>query len=140
MFSTRFLMPECRITYYASEYAGVKATTDSNRTCQRWDRQSPHDHTQKVSDMSDYNAFPESENYCRNPKQKDSDGAWCYTTDHKERWETCSLPECREFAWKIIIQCRVCLAQFIRIRVWMLCNNFLAAAVWQKGGFISRAF
>ena len=71
------------------DYRGRIATTATGRTCQRWDKQWPHQHNVTPE------KYPNSgldKNYCRNP-----DGevrAWCYTTDPKVRWEYCDVPTC----------------------------------------------
>ena len=47
-----------------ADYRGTIAVTVSGRTCQRWDKQSPHGHSNTPSNVPD--AGLES-NYCRNP-------------------------------------------------------------------------
>ncbi|XP_078621287.1 uncharacterized protein LOC144887761 [Branchiostoma floridae x Branchiostoma japonicum] len=72
-----------------ASYRGHKAVTKSGKTCQRWDSQTPHKHTITTA------KYPSSgleENFCRNPSS--SSGPWCYTTDPKERWELCDIPDC----------------------------------------------
>lgn len=59
--------------------------TESGRTCQRWDAQVPHTHTQ--CSQRDCSA---DENHCRNPDGR-ALGAWCYTTDPTTRFEKCDL-------------------------------------------------
>ncbi|XP_060557614.1 uncharacterized protein LOC132718025 [Ruditapes philippinarum] len=74
----------------SNQYSGTTTTTYDGHTCQRWDSQTPHAHTQ-------FNTFPEGSvtdaaNYCRDP-----DGLglpWCYTTDPKIRWQYCGIYEC----------------------------------------------
>ncbi|XP_060595519.1 apolipoprotein(a)-like [Ruditapes philippinarum] len=71
-----------------NQYNGTITTTYDGHTCQRWDSQTPHTHT---------NTFPEGSvtdaaNYCRDP---DGEGLpWCYTTDPKIRWQYCGIYEC----------------------------------------------
>ncbi|XP_062575225.1 plasminogen-like [Saccostrea cucullata] len=81
---------ECKYSKLGKEYIGLKTTTLSGRTCQRWDRNHPHKH-------SNANRFsgPASchENFCRNPDNSPN-GPWCYTTDPNKRWEYCSIPYC----------------------------------------------
>jgi len=73
-----------------SDYRGDIAATRTGRTCQRWDVQSPHKHSRTTEKYPDKGL---EENYCRNPDGED-DGAWCYTTDGKKRWEYCNVPLC----------------------------------------------
>lgn len=72
-----------------ADYRGTIATTISGRTCQRWDSQFPHDHSNSPSDRP---LSGLEENYCRNPDGEDT--AWCYTTDPDKRWEACDVPTC----------------------------------------------
>ena len=63
-------------------YRGCQTKTRSGRTCQQWDSQSPHGHSNRNCAKGSC-----GNNYCRNP-----DGAptiWCYTTDRYKRWEYC---------------------------------------------------
>ncbi|XP_022308333.2 uncharacterized protein LOC111114332 [Crassostrea virginica] len=63
-------------------YRGTKNVTINGRTCQRWDRNSPHSHSYHYNE----------ENFCR-----DTDNAgkpWCYTTDPSVRWELCGVLQC----------------------------------------------
>lgn len=68
-----------------ADYRGSIAITKSGRECQDWDSNYPHKH---------YGLTPANkpnaglvQNYCRNPSKHSK--AWCYTTDHKKRWEEC---------------------------------------------------
>jgi hypothetical protein len=77
----------CRETYTDNgmDYIGCQGFTVSNRACQRWTEQTPHQHSfipswYPLAHLGDH-AF------CRNP---DGDTTiWCYTTDPSTRWEFC---------------------------------------------------
>ena len=73
-------------------YAGIINVTLNGRTCQRWDRQSPHSHGQTSQNFPEKN-FTLAENYCRNPDHEHI-GPWCYTVDPNKRWEGCGIPRC----------------------------------------------
>ncbi|CAH1246529.1 LPA [Branchiostoma lanceolatum] len=70
-------------------YRGKKRTTKSGRQCQRWDSQSPHEHSRTPET---YPTAGLERNYCRNPD--DSDAVWCYTADPEKRWEYCDVTKC----------------------------------------------
>ena len=57
-----------------ADYRGILNTTESGRTCQRWDVQSPHSHSRTPQN---YPSSGLEENYCRNP-----DGNFCNTMFH----------------------------------------------------------
>eukprot|EP00058_Branchiostoma_floridae_P014530 XP_002600018.1 hypothetical protein BRAFLDRAFT_212191 [Branchiostoma floridae] len=82
-------LPEsCQVGDGAS-YRGTVSVTQPGKTCQRWDSQTPHEHTRTSS------SFPArrlEENYCRNPDGES--GVWCYTTDPNDRWDYCDVPIC----------------------------------------------
>ena len=85
----------CKITAKGLEYVGSLSHSETGRTCQRWDSQSPHNHS-----YSDVSKFPEDElsaarNYCRNPSDA-PEGLWCYTVDPDSRWEWCNIKACDE--------------------------------------------
>merc|ERR1719343_453117 len=68
-----------------SGYRGVQTRSQSGKSCQRWDAQTPHSHSYTPA------AYPDAgltDNYCRNP-----DGVgptiWCYTNDPSQTWESC---------------------------------------------------
>merc|ERR1712048_290202 len=61
-----------------SDYDGNRAVTASGLRCQKWSSQSPHQHNHNVG----------NHNFCRDPSN--SGRAWCFTTNKKIRWETCS--------------------------------------------------
>ena len=68
--------------------------TETGKTCQRWDVNTPHvvhpDVAEKLLIYED--SLTDAQNYCRNPNE--ADRPWCYTTDPNERWEYCALKEC----------------------------------------------
>jgi hypothetical protein len=74
-------------------YKGTKNTTWNGKKCQRWDKQSPHNHSMSLlRDFPDAN-LTAAENYCRNPDY-DGNEPWCYTIDPDERFTTCAVPKC----------------------------------------------
>ncbi|XP_035682628.1 fucolectin-like [Branchiostoma floridae] len=78
----------CRMGDGAS-YRGTVSMTETGKTCQRWDSQTPHDHYYSTA------KFPLSgleENYCR--KTEDWTEVWCFTTDPSTRYEICDVPVC----------------------------------------------
>ncbi|CAC5423642.1 unnamed protein product [Mytilus coruscus] len=75
---------ECIKNARGSDYIGKMSTTESGRTCQAWNKQTPHRHSK--SNVGD------AKNYCRNPDNEPR--PWCYTTDSKKRWEFCRIPIC----------------------------------------------
>ena len=74
------------------DYRGTINVTRSGRTCQRWDAQTPHTHSNDPS--AEPLAGLEDNNFCRNPDF--DEGAWCYTTDPEVRWEYCDVPACHD--------------------------------------------
>ena len=72
-------------------YSGNISTTKSNKTCQRWSEQAPH---QFILPSSQYPELAGDHNYCRNPGSRAPDGPWCFTTDPNTRWEYCDVPKC----------------------------------------------
>merc|ERR1712107_385864 len=60
-------------------YRGCQTVTRSGKICQRWDSQTPHQHSYPDSGLD--------ANYCRN--RDGGDTIWCYTTDPAKRWEYC---------------------------------------------------
>lgn len=71
------------------DYRGAISTTVSGRTCQRWNSQVPHEHTNSAALNVGEGLVA---NFCRNPDGED--GAWCYTMDEEVRWELCGIPTC----------------------------------------------
>merc|ERR1711970_1074838 len=65
-----------------ASYRGSVNKTKSGKTCQAWDKQTPHKHSLSGDSLTS--------NFCRNPDGED--GVWCYTMDSKKRWELCDVP------------------------------------------------
>ena len=92
MFNTslNFIITEC---YNKDDrgihYNGTISNTNSSRTCQAWDSQTPHFHPL----TSLYRPYLQDHNYCRNPEGRGSQ-PWCYTIDPNVRWEYCNVPLC----------------------------------------------
>ncbi|KAI8482588.1 hypothetical protein Bbelb_396550 [Branchiostoma belcheri] len=72
-----------------ASYRGTVSVTETGKTCQRWDSQTPHEHDYTPAD---YPSAGLEENYCRNPD--DDTRVWCYTTDPDTRWDYCDVPVC----------------------------------------------
>ncbi|XP_071162416.1 uncharacterized protein [Mytilus edulis] len=75
---------ECLKNARGKDYNGRMSTTESGRTCQAWNKQTPHRHSK--SNVRD------AKNYCRNMDNEQR--PWCYTTDSRKRWEFCRIPIC----------------------------------------------
>lgn len=73
-----------------SDYRGFIGVTTSGKTCQAWDAQEPHEHTNTPDKKPGFGL--EDGAYCRN--SDGSERAWCYTTDPEVRWDYCDVPEC----------------------------------------------
>lgn len=86
---------ECKTDVAGHQYLGINTTTQSGRTCQYWDSQSPHAHNFTDSDFPDHELLDAS-NKCRNPRSARPLGPWCYTSDPEPEWEYCSIPLCDE--------------------------------------------
>ncbi|XP_033104035.1 uncharacterized protein LOC117106729 isoform X2 [Anneissia japonica] len=71
----------------ASDYRGLKNTTSSGKTCQKWTSQTPHSHTRGPENYPDSGLG--DHNFCRNPDGELT--AWCYTTDSSSRFELCDI-------------------------------------------------
>eukprot|EP00058_Branchiostoma_floridae_P018855 XP_002604344.1 hypothetical protein BRAFLDRAFT_85434 [Branchiostoma floridae] len=85
---------DCVVPGSWSSYRGTVSLTQSDKTCQRWDRQTPHEHKYTPSD---YPASGLEQNYCREPEGNEP-RLWCYTTDPGTRWNYCDVPFC-ETGW-----------------------------------------
>eukprot|EP00923_Selenidium_pygospionis_P000806 GHVN01001242.1.p1 GENE.GHVN01001242.1~~GHVN01001242.1.p1 ORF type:complete len:4144 (+),score=533.56 GHVN01001242.1:3-12434(+) len=85
---------ECRLTDEGIEYQGDLNKTDGGKTCQDWNKQTPHEHADFVKNYQEDNQI--ALNYCRNIDawQNNAEAPWCYTTDKNQRWEYCSAPFC----------------------------------------------
>ena len=70
-------------------YNGTLNVTESGRTCQKWDSDTPHSHP--ITSLHRY--YLEDHNYCRNPEGRGKH-PWCYTMDPAVRWEYCNVPNC----------------------------------------------
>ncbi|XP_071135415.1 uncharacterized protein [Mytilus edulis] len=79
---------ECKRTVKGTEYRGAMSVTESGKTCQRWDSNTPH-HPSDYEFVDTY-----KHNFCRNPGDKDR--PWCYTTDPDDRSDYCAVPLCLE--------------------------------------------
>ncbi|CAG06990.1 unnamed protein product, partial [Tetraodon nigroviridis] len=86
-------IPQCKdevcITCNGEEYRGQVDHTVSNRECQRWDQQHPHQHIYQPEKYPDKSL---DDNYCRNPDA--SPVPWCYTTDPEVERENCEIRKC----------------------------------------------
>ena len=68
------------------------------KTCQRWSLQVPHKFMlswKQYQELGDHN-------YCRNPRSRDPEGPWCFTTDPNTRWEYCGVDKCGEYTKFIV--------------------------------------
>lgn len=65
-------------------YRGCQRHTRSGRTCQRWNSQTPHAHSNSATQKPGEGL---TSNYCRNPDHDMT--IWCYTTDPGKRFEWC---------------------------------------------------
>ena len=70
-------------------YNGTLNVTESGRTCQKWDSDTPHSHP--ITSLHRY--YLEDHNYCRNPEGRGK-RPWCYTMNPSIRWEYCNVPNC----------------------------------------------
>ncbi|XP_004839817.1 hepatocyte growth factor isoform X1 [Heterocephalus glaber] len=86
-------IPQCSevecMTCNGESYRGPMDHTESGKTCQRWDHQTPHRHKFLPERYPD-KGF--DDNYCRNPDGKPR--PWCYTLDPDTPWEYCAIKMC----------------------------------------------
>ncbi|CAH1272597.1 HGF [Branchiostoma lanceolatum] len=78
-----------------TSYRGKVSVTESGKTCQRWDSQTPNTHKYTAAN---YPSAGLEENYCRNVG--DWPEVWCLTTDPNTRWERCDVPVCGKNQFK----------------------------------------
>ncbi|XP_041355412.1 hepatocyte growth factor-like protein [Gigantopelta aegis] len=84
---------ECyRVVKGKAAYTGRRMTTTSGITCQRFDQQTPHGHSQTNPADFYVTSLSEVENFCRDPDG--SKIAWCFTIDPDVRWGPCGIPLC----------------------------------------------
>ena len=78
------------------EYKGPVNISNTGKKCQKWSKQTPHEHQQSLV---------ENHNECRNPDGSGVTlGAWCYTMDEDTRWEYCDVCWCQEDNGRTTIQ------------------------------------
>ena len=118
-----------------SDYVGTISSTVTERECQRWDDQAPHQHA--FTDPSVYSdtSVPDAHNFCRN-LDDDPNGPLCFSNDPNIRRQTCNVPLCRG-----ILLFQYCCGP-ARTLVYggpystqddhLGCGNFLSLAVFQK--------
>jgi hypothetical protein len=85
------LLTGCRYTTRGDTYNGNQVWTKSGILCQRWDVQSPHNHTYTNESMFPDSRLQDAANYCRNP-DNDPEEPWCYTTNPLYEKDYCSIP------------------------------------------------
>ena len=84
------LLPDCyNDDNLGTRYNGTINITESGRTCQPWDSNTPHFHP--ITSL--YRYYLEGHNYCRNPEGRGK-RPWCYTMDPNMRWEYCNVTHC----------------------------------------------
>ena len=84
---------ECRSDVLGKDYKGTTKVTKTGKKCQRWDKQTPHKHTNNKANLFPDSSLAEASNYCRNPDNEPK-GPWCYTQDSSKRWEYCDIKIC----------------------------------------------
>ncbi|XP_035683944.1 plasminogen-like [Branchiostoma floridae] len=87
------------LTGNGTSYRGNISMTETGRTCQHWDSQTPHQHDVT---SANYPASGLEQNYCRNPDGGPS-GVWCFTIDPEQQWGYCDVPAC--FAGGCVRRC-----------------------------------
>ncbi|KAL7534072.1 hypothetical protein ACHAWF_004711 [Thalassiosira exigua] len=70
------------------DYRGDVSVTETGRTCQDWDSNSPHVHDYTSANYPGADLY---ENECRSPT---GGIPWCYTSDPNKEWEYCRVPSC----------------------------------------------
>ena len=55
---------QCKLDVLGKGYVGQIAVTKTGKQCQRWDSQTPHEHTQSSSRFPE-GGTAEAKNYCR---------------------------------------------------------------------------
>ncbi|XP_066304573.1 plasminogen-like [Branchiostoma lanceolatum] len=79
------------------DYRGTVRVTETGKTCQRWDRQTPHNHNFRPDVLTDRGL---DENFCRKPDGNNTyytdHRPWCYTTNPSVRWEYCDITPCED--------------------------------------------
>ncbi|PSN55984.1 hypothetical protein C0J52_02152 [Blattella germanica] len=86
---------ECRLAGTGNDYIGPMSITRSNRTCQLWTRNSPHQVNEKYKNDTLYaeRSITLAKNYCRNPSRNIA-GSWCYTIDPAVEKDVCNVRDC----------------------------------------------
>ncbi|XP_060590987.1 serine-rich adhesin for platelets-like [Ruditapes philippinarum] len=93
-FSTSQINEEECFTTRGYEYSGFKSTTANGITCQRWDSQTPHRHTNTDVNKYPENSLADAANYCRDPDRTGK--PWCYTVMSSTRWQLCGINRCEK--------------------------------------------
>ncbi|KAF6213443.1 hypothetical protein GE061_011162 [Apolygus lucorum] len=89
--------PDCRLAGTGDDFMGTINVTRSNKTCQSWTSDSPHNvphHCRRNEGFPERSA-KKAHNYCRNPN-REIGGPWCYTTDRDLEKDLCEIPDCYE--------------------------------------------
>ncbi|XP_066294734.1 neurotrypsin-like [Branchiostoma lanceolatum] len=81
----------CEVPVCIASYRGTVNVTETGKTCQRWDSQTPHRHDRTPAN---YPTSGLEQNFCRNPDDKS--GVWCFTMDPNTSWELCDVQVCNE--------------------------------------------
>jgi len=79
---------ECYEHPRGDDYRGSINVTVSGRPCQKWSSQFPQQHF--FTHARYPNAGLGAHSACRNPSSL-NEGPWCYTADHRLRWERCDV-------------------------------------------------